>query len=348
MERSTKTIIVLAILLFLLSAGLALALIWYGRSREAHVQERDKLRQELSEQKEISDGLARAAANQVTAGDLKKIIRSEMKGIERDLDRLDGKVTAVSRITGRLEASMSLPSGSDVVSLVNGVPELEKNIAWTSSDGSQSLQIAWAKVRPAGNSPEALRSRLSRTLGPNLDKTVAEIMAYLSDSDVPVWKTGTHPLEFHVTTATAEVGGEGDVQTQYVRIWASEPDSEDRIPLAIVKADYAYTDPTAPEFRWWAPHIDAGIAGLVTPLGFTGGGSLGFSVMAYGKTVDDNIWRFVRIGLGTDGEVFYLGLDPAGYNFGKPLPIVDDVWLYLGPVMSSEGYGGAVSLTSTW
>lgn len=347
MERSTKTIIVLAVLVLLMGAGLALALIQYGRSREAHEQERDKLRQELSEQKEISDGLARAAANQVTAGDLKKIIRSEMKGIERDLNRLDGKVTAVSRITGRLGASMSRPSGSDSVRLVGGIPELEENIAWASPDGSQSLQIAWAKVRPAGNSPEALRSRLSRTLGPNLDKTVAEIMAYLADPDVPVWETGTHPLEFHVTTATAEVGGD-DIYTQYVQISASEPGSEDRVPLAIVKADYAYTDPTAPEFRWFTPHLDAGIMGAFTPLGGTGGGTLGLSIMSYGISRDDNIWRFVRLGIAYDGDMGLVQLDPVGYNIARPLPLVSDIWIYPGLIIAPTGYGGGLSLVSTW
>lgn len=350
MDKSTKTIIVLVVIVFLLTAGLALALIQYGRSKEAHKQEREKLREELSEQKDINEGLARIASNQVTHADLEKIVRREMKGIQSDLDKLDGKVTAVSRVTGRLEASTGALSASDSISTAKGVLELHKDIAWMASDGSQSIPVAWAKVRPAGDDLTALRGQITPIIGNKsvVDDVTSSLIFYLSDPAVPKWETGTYPLEFHITSATVEVGGESDVQTQYVQISASEPGSDERIPLAIVKADYAYMDTTAPEFRWWSPHLDGGIAGLITPLGFSGGGTLGFSAMSYGKTKSDNIWRFVRIGLGTDGEVFYLGLDPAGYNIARPLPVIDDVWIYLGLVVSSDGYGGSLSLTSTW
>ena len=70
---------------------------------------------------------------------------------------------------------------------------------------------------------------------------------------------------------------------------------------------------------------------------------MGISFMSYGKTADDMIWRFIRIGVGAAGSDFSLTLSPAMFNLGKILPLVSNLWItpvvgYI--VTADELFGG--------
>jgi len=347
MQRSTKAIIVLTVLVLVMGAGLAVAFINYGNYKATADAEKAKLQADLTKQKTLNDNLVRSQADMVSKADLDKWIAEHMSGIKEDLKGLDADLVAVSRATGRLGRSTSRPSRSDSVKLVEGSPELSKTIAWASQDATGELPWAWASVRPLGNDTGVIHARLSGILGPEKATLAMNgLITYMQEPQNAVWTTGTEPVVFEVTAATAETD-EG-LQTQYVQLWASNPDTGKKVPLAVMDASFMYADPEAPSFRLWSPHIDAGIVGVVTPLRATGGGTLGFSVASYGVTEDDNIWRFGRVGVGTDGETGWLEADPAGYNLGKVLPVVDDVWLYGGVVLSPDGYGASIKVTSTW
>lgn len=87
------------------------------------------------------------------------------------------------------------------------------------------------------------------------------------------------------------------------------------------------TDETEPHFFWWAPHVDVGIlGGWHSANGFSAGGSIGFTPMAYGRTANDLTWRFVRISLDLSGSAG-IGLSPVLYNIGDPLPLVSNIWI---------------------
>jgi hypothetical protein len=213
-----------------------------------------------------------------------------------------------------------------------------------------SLPLAWAEVEPLGPDLKVLEARLRVLLGPQATATVNEVVAYLSDPQTARWATGSYPVDFTVKVADVEVGKDG-VQTQYVQINAAPPGKPDEsIPLATVKAIYRYVDQTKPEFRWWTPHIDGGVA-VSVPVA-TGaasvGGALGLSAASYGRTASDNDWRFGRVAVATDGDQVWFEADPVGYNAGRPLPLLDDLWLYGGMTFGPDGYGVGISVTSTF
>jgi hypothetical protein len=56
--------------------------------------------------------------------------------------------------------------------------------------------------------------------------------------------------------------------------------------------------------------------------------------MSYGKTNVDMDWQFLTVGLGSDGDDFYGFLEPVSWNIGKPLPLVDN--LFVGPAVSYD------------
>lgn len=345
MKLSTKTIIILTVAILLLSTGLAWALVVYGERAGKAKAERDQLIEDLRQQVTISENLSRAASEQVSAGDLRKIVDEEMKDIQGDLQHLNARVISVSRAVGRVESQVSAPSTSDTVVRDGQIPAHRKEIAWRDPESGQELPVAWAVIKPI-NDQNALQQRLQGLLGSKSDEAARIILDHLADPGTPEWLTGTHALEFHVTAATAEIAG--GVKTQYIQLWATAPDSDEKYPLAVVKADFLYIDPTAPEFRWWSPHIDGGISAAFMPSQAAGGGSLGFSIASYGVTADDNIWRFLRVALASDMETGWVEISPAGYNLGKPLPIISDCWVYPNIVYGEGGLGAGIAITSTF
>jgi hypothetical protein len=341
-----KAIIILIVLVVLLGAALAIALTQYGEMQGKKEAEKQAIMKELEDQKDINANLVRAASEQVKESDIRKIVTEEMGDIEDDLKGLNAKVNSISRATGRLERSVSKPTASDSTVSVDGMPEVSKDIKW--ENGAQELPVAWARVKTAGTSETGLQRRLRDACGHSEASSATKVVLnYLADPDTAVWETGTYPIDFEMTAATAEI--EGGIETQYVQLWAKSPDSDERIPLTVMKADFLYTDPEAPEFRLWTPHLDGGLSGgYVGTDGFVGGGSLGISIMSYGVTPDDNIWRFVRVAGGTDGDRAWLEIDPAGYNVGQQLPLIDDMWIWAGGAIAPSGYGGMISITSTF
>lgn len=346
MQVSTKAIIILVVLVILLTGGLVAGFVQHGKLQGKAEAEKAQLAADLDAMKQINENLVRSQSEMVSKADLDKWMGEHMNGIKDDLKDLDADLIAVSRATGRLRRSTSRPSRSDSVELVKGSPELVKNVSWASQDGAGELPWAWARVKPLGNDTDAIYARLSGILGPEKATLAMNgLITYMQEPDNAVWATGTEPVDFEITAATAET--DNGLQTQYVQLWAKNPESGVKVPLAVMDSSFMYADPEAPSFRW-TTHIDAGIVGVVTPLRATGGGTLGVSFAAYGVTDDDNEWRFGRVGIGTDGESGWLEVDPVGYNLGKQLPLVDDVWLYGGAVVSPDGYGASVKLTSTW
>jgi hypothetical protein len=69
--------------------------------------------------------------------------------------------------------------------------------------------------------------------------------------------------------------------------------------------------------------------------------------MAYGRTVNDNDWRFIRLGAGvTTKENWFLELDPVQYNLGRYIPLISDLWLGIG-VAYDGSWGLGISIGTT-
>ena len=78
-------------------------------------------------------------------------------------------------------------------------------------------------------------------------------------------------------------------------------------------------------------------AGYGSSNGAIGAAGLSFSFSGYGKSRSDLDWRFFDFGVSTNGDDTYAKFTPFAYNIGKPLPVVDN--LFLGPFVGL-GTGG--------
>ena len=73
---------------------------------------------------------------------------------------------------------------------------------------------------------------------------------------------------------------------------------------------------------------------------------IGVSVMSYGKTPDDLLWRFARLSGGLTRHGFALNLSPAQLNLGKFLPVVSNTWIlpYLGYDFGAQAAHGGLGI----
>ena len=100
----------------------------------------------------------------------------------------------------------------------------------------------------------------------------------------------------------------------------------------------------------FAPHVDAGIS-----IGYNGTekkgalhGSIGFSPFAVGVTQSDNILRFIHVRGSFNSGSAGIGVDAVGVNVAKPLPVVDDIWLWVGPTFATDGISVQGTISSTF
>ena len=124
-----------------------------------------------------------------------------------------------------------------------------------------------------------------------------------------------------------------------------------KFKLKITSSTFKQTLSSNREFYWWAPHLDLSVDNLVTfPYSdgrYSLGASLGISISAFGRTKNDNDWRFLRLGVGfTTNKDWFLSATPVQYNLGRYIPLVSDLWLSAGAVYDG-GWGAMISIGTT-
>lgn len=104
--------------------------------------------------------------------------------------------------------------------------------------------------------------------------------------------------------------------------------------LPVTKFTVVVNKPEQGQWFWWAPHIDVGVLGMArfAPPAFSPGGSIGISLMGYGRTVNDLQWRVARLSFDLSDGLPGIGLTPVAYNLGELLPLISNLWV--GPHLS--------------
>jgi len=116
----------------------------------------------------------------------------------------------------------------------------------------------------------------------------------------------------------------------YANVWEIDRKTKERIlKVPVTKFAVVVEKPDDKQFFWWAPHIDVGaLAGAkLTPPDLSLGGSLGFSPFAYGRTVNDLDWRFLRVSFDLADNRPGVGVSPVAFNVGQHLPLFSNIWL---------------------
>ena len=118
----------------------------------------------------------------------------------------------------------------------------------------------------------------------------------------------------------------------YINIYEIDREGEVIGKLEINNFNMIIDDQRTPKFFWWSPRVDIGLglgvktSSSLTNISLEGSASLGLSLMSYGLSESDSLWRFNRLGLDI-GEEISIGYTPALYNIGSDLPLFRNLWI---------------------
>ena len=157
------------------------------------------------------------------------------------------------------------------------------------------------------------------------------------------WTTGTYPVKIHTKIALGD--GEDKRKDAYVEAYMTsdifKADKGKKFPLDISSIEWVEAPPKEKSFMF-NPRFSLGmsISNELFP-------SLEFSFFSYGKTKGDMDWRILGLGFGANSDSRYLYLAPIEYNIGKPLPMMEN--LFLSPFIgldenSSTIWGGQLQI----
>lgn len=120
-----------------------------------------------------------------------------------------------------------------------------------------------------------------------------------------------------------------DGKTQnYAVIKELDADGKEVGEATLEKFNVVKVDELPKTLKWWNPKVDLGItAGVTTSLSGSWSFGGGISMGSYGKTEDDVDWRFLRVGVNSTMGDVSVGVAPALWNVGKPLPLISNTYI---------------------
>jgi hypothetical protein len=114
----------------------------------------------------------------------------------------------------------------------------------------------------------------------------------------------------------------------YAKVYEVGPDGKELDEMELVSFEVIKAEDLPNRFSWFNPKLDLMVGGgLNARLQGSWIGEIGFSVMSYGKTPDDLMWRFLRVGNGLTRHGYSLTFSPAQLNIGEFLPVISNTWL---------------------
>lgn len=153
----------------------------------------------------------------------------------------------------------------------------------------------------------------------------------------------TYSLNFRMRARLVETISPTGAINHFIQIHELNPKGEEKGELTLTQFEVIVDDQRAERFHWFNPKLDVGGIGtvLLPEAEFKPGASLGISLVGYGKTQNDLIWRFGRLSFDLM-EKPGIGFTPALYNIGIPLPVISDIWLgpHVGWMFPEGGYVG--------
>ncbi len=293
------------------------------------------IQQSRVEYKQISETLARAENEMVTKAELVAFAQQtgiDLGAIKRDLRGLGADLSAIGETVASIDGQIEENQGSDD-SQEHDIPDQPEDCPLC--DLHSYTRFIQAKDVKLGEMPYA--------------------RVEFDASKIAPWTIKSDDIDVKVVTVLGE-GDDDDATVFYHTVSMlnkSRPELADKeYKLKITSSKFVQTLDNNKEFYWWAPHLDLSFDNsFILDIGdedfYRFGSSLGFSAMAYGRTVDDNDWRFVRLGVGLSSmENPYLTLEPVRYNLGQFIPIISDLWLGVG-VMWDSNWGLSISIGTT-
>ena len=162
------------------------------------------------------------------------------------------------------------------------------------------------------------------------------------------WSIEPHDLQFK--TNIIETTDDDGNPKRYAEAWV-----ENHWSTLGKEADGSYTKfPVDLKITNWAKRVDKDKKFWYNPrLGFTGIASdtmavgLHLGLFSYGTTKADSDWQFMSFGLAASNDTELAFFTPVKYNIGKPLPLMDN--LFIGPtgyLDSDSDYNFGISIST--
>jgi hypothetical protein len=117
-------------------------------------------------------------------------------------------------------------------------------------------------------------------------------------------------------------------KNHYATFYELDEKGKDIGKLKLEKFEVIRSEDLPRKMMWWNPKLDLAVGGGVThKLDGIWLADVAFSLSAYGRTSDDLLWRFFRVGAGLTNNGFSLTFSPVQFNLGKHLPLISNIWL---------------------
>jgi len=154
------------------------------------------------------------------------------------------------------------------------------------------------------------------------------------------WKTGTYPLEFHMTAIESE-NEDGTFSRSaefHIENNFNKETKGKEFPVELKSLEWEKFERKERKFSWWNPRLGLGAT-------FTGediAPKLDISMSSYGKTKRDMEWRFFTFGVGAadsndknnDGWKLIGSFEPFSWNIGTIVPLIEN--LFVAPVFTYD------------
>lgn len=263
------------------------------------------------QQQLLQDGITKIQAISASKRELESFASSlglNIDTIRKDLKNVEGQVTLVGSAVAKIEGQIQKDKPSS--SVVSHDPPLQPKecklcdiYSYTGNIQKYSLNI-WQL--PVGE--------ISFDAGKNNP-----------------WSLEQYPLNIELALVLTE--DKHSKTTAYGMMVVKRTDKPELKMILPVDMKILSINKPEKKWHWWAPHLDLSLDNnfhaQLTPYKF--GVSLGFSMCAYGRTLNDNSWRLARIGLGLDSDYTpNISLHPILYNIGEWIPLLSDAWLSIG------------------
>ena len=178
---------------------------------------------------------------------------------------------------------------------------------------------------------------------------VAWVIYYPFQTEDKRWKTGLYHLEN--TVEVVETQNPNGTFNRYAEAYVENNQMKEtrgkRFKLPIADVRWAKYEKKDKSMFWWNPRLALGAAFTTEDIA----AQLNLSLSSYGKTTGDMDWRFFTFGAGGtkngDEWIGVFSLEPFSWNMGKPIPLIDN--LFVGPIItidteSKTGYGLQISV----
>lgn len=331
---STKTKIITALVI---ACIVGLLLFWIQK-QNTELAKLKAQNSSLVQQKSLQDGTVRSMSSYASKSDIERLIKEsglDLNVIEKDLKTLGSDLKGIQVVIASSKGFKGTNIGSSTV------------VPGKNDDGTVvAVPIVECKSGEKITCPDEF--------GYLTNRQVYVLQEPFGENNVPIgsvgfqawkpkpWDAEIYPREYQVSTVVSI--DENGKSNYHNKITITSNKKTTTIPIQ--NSQFVETYPSS-KFRF-NPRLyfglDAGLMaanfggqvpdefGEVTP-------NLQLALFSIGKTKIDTTWTFIGIGAGfeTQNTSVALMLSPVNYNIGKPIPLIEN--LFLGPTLSLDPKG---------